>query len=202
MVIDGALSASIGHLGLQLRRSSTTSFGIEPAFDYFSSRNFSQGVSALLPLQRQHLRHQLSRTRALTFGMTGHAVPSTCGSADRVSLWPRLALGVWQSQTTLLRPSGTFSVSVDGTAVPPSRTAPRSPRTPSSSSSTPPSSFTWPSTSSSASVPRPMPTCFTPPTASYKPNECSSARRARSGAGSRRSAAAARSRSRSSAPPR
>ena len=135
------------------RRSTTFPRGISPR----AFRRFFRYSDSISGINSREQERDLRDDRA--------PVPSTCGSADRVSLWPRLALGVWQSQTTLLRPSRDLQRERQRHGLPPSRTAPRSPRTPSSSSSTPPSFFTWPSTSSSASVPRPMPTCFTPPTA-------------------------------------
>ncbi len=116
MVINGALSASIGHLGYTSGGSSTTSFGIEPALDYFSSRNLSQGLSAFFRYSDSISGINLENEN-VTFGITGH-LAFNLWLADRVSLWPRLALGVWRSQTTYHVPSGTFSVSVDGTAFP------------------------------------------------------------------------------------
>ncbi len=47
MAFTGALSASFGHLGYSSGDGSTTSVSIQPAFDYFSGPNFSEGVTAL-----------------------------------------------------------------------------------------------------------------------------------------------------------
>ena len=114
MVINGALSGSIGHLGYSSGGSSTTSFGIEPAFDYFSWRNFSQGASAFFRYNDSLSGIKLEN-KSVTFGITGH-LAFNLWLGDHVSLWPRLALGVWQSQVTYYVPPGTFSVSVDGRA--------------------------------------------------------------------------------------
>jgi hypothetical protein len=114
MVINGALSGSIGRLGHSSGASSTTSFGIEPAFDYFSFRNFSQGASAFFRYNDSISGINLEN-KSVTFGITGH-LAFNLWLGDRVSLWPRLAVGVWQSQTTYYVPPGTFSVSVDGRA--------------------------------------------------------------------------------------
>jgi hypothetical protein len=112
MVINGALSGSIGHLGYSSSGSSTTSFGIEPAFDYFSSRNLSQGASAFFRYNDSSSGINLEN-KSVTFGITGH-LAFNLWLGDRVSLWPRLAVGVWRSQATYYVPPGTFTVSVDG----------------------------------------------------------------------------------------
>jgi len=116
MVINGALSASIGHLGYSSGGTAKTSFGIEPAFDYFSSRNLSQGLSAFFRYSDSTSAINLE-DKNVTVGVTGH-LAFNLWLGDRVSLWPRLALGVWHSQTTYYVPPGTFRVSIDGTSFP------------------------------------------------------------------------------------
>jgi hypothetical protein len=116
IVIEGALSASFGLLGYSSGGSSTTSFAIEPAFDHFSSRNLSEGASAFFRYSDSVSGIDLEEKNE-TFGVTGH-LALNLWLGDRVSLWPRLAVGVWQSRTTYFVPLGTFNVSVDGTAFP------------------------------------------------------------------------------------
>ena len=101
-VFDGALSASLGRLGFGAG-GSTTSFGIQPAFDYFAAPNFSLGVSA----QLRHIDNEPGNsgnfyvlgTSTLTLGLSA-AVGFNAWLADRVSFWPRLSLGVSQNRQT------------------------------------------------------------------------------------------------------
>ena len=46
VALNGALSAGFGRLGYESGNSSSTSFGVEPAFDYFAVPGFSQGATA------------------------------------------------------------------------------------------------------------------------------------------------------------
>jgi hypothetical protein len=116
-VFGGALSASLGRLGFGAG-GSTTSFNIQPAFDYFAAPSFSLGVSG----QLRHVDNEpgtsgnyyIPGTSTLTLGL-GAAVGFNAWLADRVSVWPRLSLGVSQNRQTF--PSPTGLVSASGTAV-------------------------------------------------------------------------------------
>jgi len=115
-VFDGALSASIGRVGFGAG-GSTTSYGIQPAFHYFAAPNVSLGVSA----QLRHIASEPSNSgtynvlgsSTLTFGLSA-AVGFNAWLGDRVSLWPRLSLGVSQNRETL---SSSAFVSVNGAPV-------------------------------------------------------------------------------------
>ena len=115
MAFTGALSASFGHLGYSSGDGSTTSVSIQPAFDYFSGPNFSEGVTALFRYTDSMSGIDIT-DRTLTFGVTV-ALGGNFWLGDRVSFWPKLSLGVWESQSTLSAPTG-GSVSVNGTAFP------------------------------------------------------------------------------------
>jgi hypothetical protein len=116
-VFGGALSASLGRLGFGAG-GSTTSFSIQPAFDYFAAPNFSLGVSG----QLRHIDNEpgtsgnsyIPGTSTLTLGL-GAAVGFNAWLAERVSVWPRLSLGVSQNRQTFSSPTGLVSAS--GTAV-------------------------------------------------------------------------------------
>ena len=103
LVLDGALSASFGHLGFSAG-GSTTSFNIQPAFDYFAAPNVSLGVSALLRYADSEPStsggYNFVGTKTLTLGLTA-AVGFDAWVGDRVSFWPRLSLDVWRSRETL-----------------------------------------------------------------------------------------------------
>jgi hypothetical protein len=115
MAFTGALSASFGHLGYSSGGSSSTSVSVEPAFDYFSAPNFSEGISAFFRYTDSTSGIDIG-DRTLTFGATV-ALGGNFWLGDRVSFWPKFSLGIWQSRTTLSAPMG-GSVSVDGTSFP------------------------------------------------------------------------------------
>ena len=115
MAFTGALSASFGHLGYSSGDGSTTSVSIQPAFDYFSGPNFSEGVTALFRYTDSISGIDIT-DRTLTFGVTV-ALGGNFWLGDRVSFWPKLSLGVWESQSKLSAATG-GSVSVNGTAFP------------------------------------------------------------------------------------
>jgi hypothetical protein len=115
MAFTGTLSASFGHLGYSSGDSSSTSVSIEPAFDYFSAPNFSEGISAFFRYSDSTSGIDIG-DRTLSFGATV-ALGGNFWLGDRVSFWPKFSLGIWQSRTTLSAPMG-GSVSVDGTSFP------------------------------------------------------------------------------------
>ena len=115
MAFTGALSASFGHLGYSSNDSTSTSVSLQPAFDYFSAPNFSEGVSVLFRYTDGTSGINIS-DRTVTFGATV-ALGGNFWLGDRVSFWPKFSLGVWQSRSTLSAPMG-GSVSVNGTAFP------------------------------------------------------------------------------------
>lgn len=102
-VFDGALSADLGHLGFSAG-GSTTSFIVQPAFDYFAAPNFSFGASALLRyVDNEPTASGTSLvvdTKDLTVGLTG-AVGFNAWLGERVSFWPRLSLGLSWTRETL-----------------------------------------------------------------------------------------------------
>jgi len=111
MVFDGSLSASFGHLGYAASNSTTNTFGVEPSFDYFSSDGFSEGVSVFFKYGSGTSGIDIS-SRTVSYGATGHLGPNFW-LGERVSFWPRVQLGLWQSRSKY---SGGFGgeVSVDG----------------------------------------------------------------------------------------
>jgi len=115
MAFSGALSASFGHLGYSSGGSSTTSVSIQPAFDYFSGPGFSEGITALFRYSDSTSGIDIT-DKILTFGVTV-AAGGNLWLGDRVSFWPKLYLGVWQSRSTLSSPMG-GSISVNGTPFP------------------------------------------------------------------------------------
>jgi hypothetical protein len=115
MAFTGALSASFGHLGYSSGDSSTTSVSIQPAFDYFSSPNFSEGITALFRYSDSTSGIGITDT-IITIGVTAD-VGGNLWLGDRVSFWPKLSFGVWQSRSTLSARMG-GSISVNGTSFP------------------------------------------------------------------------------------
>jgi hypothetical protein len=115
MAFTGALSASFGHLGYSPGDSSSTSVSIQPAFDYFSAPNFSEGVSALFRYTDSTSGIDIAE-KTLTLGVTV-ALGGNFWLGDRVSFWPKFSVGVWQSRSTLSASLGGY-VSVNGTSFP------------------------------------------------------------------------------------
>jgi hypothetical protein len=114
MVLTGILSASFGYLGYSSGGSSSTSFSVQPAFDYFSSEGFSEGASVFFRYSDSTSGIGI-RDRNVAFGATAQ-VGSNLWLGERVSFWPRLEIGVWQSRSTLNGGYG-GSVSIDGAPV-------------------------------------------------------------------------------------
>jgi len=116
VVLNGALSASIGHLGYDSSDASSTNVSVEPAFDYFASPNFSQGASAFFRYGESVATSGAS-AEISTVGATGRIGPNIW-LGERVSFWPKLAVGLWHSWLHYEAPSDGFTVSVDGKTVP------------------------------------------------------------------------------------
>ena len=115
VALNGTLSASFGRLGYESGNSSSTSFGVEPAFDYFAAQNLSQGASAFFRYVNTEPGNGIKFTSA-TLGVTGR-IGRNFPLGQRVSLWPKLAVGAWRSWLTYAASSG-GSTSVDGMSVP------------------------------------------------------------------------------------
>ena len=115
MAFTGALSASFGRLGYSSGSSTSSSVSIQPAFDYFSGPGFSEGITALFRYTDSTSGIDIT-DKILTFGVTA-AAGGNFWLGDRVSFWPKLSLGVWESRSTLSAPMG-GSVSVNGTPFP------------------------------------------------------------------------------------
>jgi hypothetical protein len=116
IVFTGVLNASIGRLGFDVGGSSSTTVSIEPAFDYFQARNTSEGTSVFLRYS-DVVSGIGTEAKALSYGWYGQ-LGENVWIGDRVSFWPKLALGIWQSRLTLSAPSTGFTTSVDGLAIP------------------------------------------------------------------------------------
>lgn len=114
-VLTGILSASFGFLGYSAGNSSSKSVGIEPAFDYFVSEDFSLGASVFGRYSSVTSGIDIT-DRTLSFGFNVQ-MGDNFWLGERVSLWPRFFLGAWQSRSTL---SGGFQgyTSIDGGAFP------------------------------------------------------------------------------------
>lgn len=102
-MIDGALYANFGHIGYS-SGSSNSSLNVQPAFDYFVAPGLSVGVSALFRYADNSPTPPGSYTvtfdsKYVAYGATGE-IGFNLWLGDRLSFWPNLALGVWQSRTT------------------------------------------------------------------------------------------------------
>lgn len=112
IVFTGVLNASIGRLGFDVGGSSSTTLSIEPAFDYFQTRDTSEGTSVFLRYS-DVVSGIGTETKALSYGWYGQ-LGQNVWIGDRVSFWPKLALGIWQSRLTISAPSTGFTTTIDG----------------------------------------------------------------------------------------
>lgn len=115
VALNGTLNASFGRLGYDTGNSTTTSFGVEPAFDYFALQNLSQGATAFFRYANIESANGIEVTSA-TVGVSGR-IGRNFWLGQRVSFWPKLAVGAWRSWLTYSSPSG-GSATIGGTAVP------------------------------------------------------------------------------------
>jgi hypothetical protein len=114
--LNGALSAGFGHLGYDASSGSSTSIGVEPAFDHFVSSNFSVGTNAFFRYATSVSASGVDG-RSTTVGLTGRT-GHNFWLADRVSFWPKLAVGVWRNWLNYSAPSPGFTVTIDGVVIP------------------------------------------------------------------------------------
>jgi len=116
VALNGTLSASIGHLGYDNGDSSSTSVSVEPAFDYFSASNFSEGATAFF-----HYGASTSPSgvegRSTTVGVTGRIGPNFW-LGGRFSFWPKLGVGAWRNWLTYSAPTPGYTVTIDGVVFP------------------------------------------------------------------------------------
>jgi len=98
--VNGALSANFGHLGYSTPGSSTTSVGIEPAFDYFVARNISWGGSVFV--RYSDVTSLGNETKDLSFGITGQVGSNLWLTRRLLSVWPRLFVGALENRLTYL----------------------------------------------------------------------------------------------------
>ena len=112
-VLSGALQASFGHTGSA--GGSSTSFTVQPAFDYFLSPSFSVGASALVGYTDNGpttFNNGASTTgtfvaagdTVVNLGLSG-AIGFNAWLGDRVSFWPRLSLELTQRRQTTSPPT-------------------------------------------------------------------------------------------------
>jgi len=95
IALNGALSASIGHLGYDATDNTSTTINVEPAFDYFSSRNFSEGVTAFFRYGNSQFAGDRATTTT-TIGATAR-IGRNIWLGGAASFWPKLAVGVWRT---------------------------------------------------------------------------------------------------------
>ncbi len=91
VALDGALGTSFGRTTYSATSTSVSSFGVAPAFDYFSTPNVSVGVSAFLRYSDVTYAPGSDST-TWTYGVSGQ-VGINLWLNERVSFWPKLALG-------------------------------------------------------------------------------------------------------------
>jgi len=114
--LNGALSASIGHLGYETGNASSTSVSVEPAFDYFSAPNFSQGVSVFFRYGQSTPGNGVD-VDYTSLGVSGR-IGKNIWMGGRVSFWPTLALGWWRNWLHYAAPTSGFGVNIDGRSFP------------------------------------------------------------------------------------
>jgi|GEM_PF-628313 len=114
IVLSGILDASFGHLVYSAGNDASTSFRVEPAFEYFVLPDLSVGASAFFGYSDSTSGIALN-DKNVQYGVTGK-IGSNIWMGNIVSLWPRFALGVWQSRSTFSGSSG--YISIDGSSFP------------------------------------------------------------------------------------
>jgi len=114
IALNGALSASVGHLGYDSADASSTSVSVEPAFDYFSAQNFSEGVTAFF--RYNDGRSGDREVSSTTVGATGR-IGHNFWLGRVVSLWPKLSLGVWHTWYSYAVPAFGATATINGVTV-------------------------------------------------------------------------------------
>lgn len=118
IALNGSLSASVGHLGYDSTDNTSTTVNVAPAFDYFSARNFSEGVTAFFRYGSSQSGGGRGGT-STSVGATAR-VGHNVWLDDRLSFWPKLAFGVWHTwySYSLAFASGVrSSVTIDGLTI-------------------------------------------------------------------------------------
>ena len=98
VALNGALSTAFGRTTYSATSTSVSSFGVAPAFDYFSTPNVSVGVSGFLRYSDVTYAPGSAST-TWTYGVSGQ-VGINLWLNERVSFWPKLALGGSRGTTT------------------------------------------------------------------------------------------------------
>jgi len=98
VVLDGALGAGFGRTSFSATPTTSTSFSVAPAFDYFSTPNLSGGVSAFVGYSNSRYAPG-SESKTWTYGATAE-VGINLWLGERVSFWPNLGAGASRSTTT------------------------------------------------------------------------------------------------------
>jgi hypothetical protein len=116
IALNGTLSASVGYLGYESGSSSNTNVSVEPAFDYFTVANLSQGATAFARYAQSTSPGGVEAKSTLV-GVTGR-IGNNFWLASAVSFWPKLAVGIWHNWLTYSAPSPGFTVTIDGVVMP------------------------------------------------------------------------------------
>ena len=116
IALNGTLSASLGYLGYESGSSSNTNVSVEPAFDYFTLANLSQGATAFVRYASSTTASGVDAKSTLV-GVTGR-IGNNFWLASGVSFWPKLAVGIWHNWLTYSAPSTGYTVTIDGVVMP------------------------------------------------------------------------------------
>ena len=114
--LSGALSASLGHRSYDSSNASSTTVSVEPAFDYFTSPNFSQGASVLFRYSDGAVGNGV-KVNATTLGVTGR-IGRNVWLGGRVSSGRGSPSRRGERGYTLRRQTTGFGVTIGGSPFP------------------------------------------------------------------------------------
>jgi len=104
VVLGAAMGASLGHLGVDTGDSLVTGVIVEPSIQYIQTPNDSDGLELFFRYDQTTDAAQI-REQSVSYGAAA-ALGVNRWLGQRVSIWPRLGLGVAQTRATLSTTSG------------------------------------------------------------------------------------------------
>jgi hypothetical protein len=115
IVLSDLLGASLGFLSYANGPVSSSSVGIEPAFDYFLAHNVSLGASAFVRYSHGTSAIE-TMTSTLGYGLTAR-VGGNVPLGRLISFRPFVGLSVWTEHTSYDAPNSGYTTSIGGTAI-------------------------------------------------------------------------------------
>lgn len=115
VVISGAFTGNLGHLGYSDSNASTFSASLEPSVDYFVAKNVSVGAAGFISYN-EYTTAILLETKSVGVGIYGR-LGLNAPLGEFVSFRPVVSLGAWHLSSTISTPGPGYTVSLGGSPV-------------------------------------------------------------------------------------